>query len=146
MRCWKLIRNFFTNFLFKLCLIFLIGNALLIRRTLPYLSCCSSIVPPGCMVDNRTRDLYTLRHKGKLTTEPGHTPITSVLNPDLIRIQSGKWIPIRIRNPDSDTEGQKLLHRNRKNVIFISAVNIFKIFGHQNPGSGLDPDPDRYLT
>jgi hypothetical protein len=25
-------------------------------------------------------------------------------------------------------------------MIFFSAVNFFSIFGHQNPGSGLDPD------
>jgi hypothetical protein len=38
---------------------------------------------------------------------------------DWIRIQSGQWIRIRIRK-------------------------CFPIFGDKNPGSGLDPDPDRY--
>ncbi len=35
----------------------------------------------------------------------------------------GPWIRIRIRNPDPDLPGSS-------------------IFGHQNPGSGMDPDPD----
>jgi hypothetical protein len=32
---------------------------------------------------------------------------TWVSDPDLIRIQSGQWIRIRIRNPDPDLGGQK---------------------------------------
>jgi hypothetical protein len=38
-----------------------------------------------------------------------------VADPDWIRIQSGQWIRIRIRNPDPDPGGQKLPTKVEKN-------------------------------
>jgi hypothetical protein len=37
-----------------------------------------------------------------------------VSDPDWIRIQSGQWIQIRIRNPDLDPRGQKCTTKSRK--------------------------------
>ncbi len=36
----------------------------------------------------------------------------------------------------------KLQFLKEKKYIKFSAVIFFSIFGHENPGSGLDPDPD----
>ncbi len=45
-----------------------------------------------------------------------------------------------ISDPDPDP-GVEMTHKNKKKLItFLSAVNFFNFFGHQNPGSGLDPD------
>ncbi len=98
-------------------------------------------------------------------------------DPYWIRIQSGQWIRIRIRNlypdPGEKNDPQKYIKkikkfyvlkcwmftfesffcnfrpRDRKIVIFdlknvfFFSCKLFSIFGHQNPGSGLDVDPDR---
>jgi hypothetical protein len=38
----------------------------------------------------------------------------------------------------------KLVVLDPKTIKFFFSCIFFSIFGHQNPGSGLDPGPDRY--
>jgi hypothetical protein len=64
-------------------------------------------------------------------------------NPYRIRIQLGQWIRIRIRNLEPDPGGQKL-PQIVEHFFFSRKIFFLPIFGHQDPRSGLDPDPDRY--
>jgi hypothetical protein len=43
-------------------------------------------------------------------------------------------------------QGTGKLQFDKKKLIFFSPVNLYKFFGHQNPGSGsgLDLDPDQF--
>jgi hypothetical protein len=54
----------------------------------------------------------------------------------MYRIKKKKYFPITIRKVKSSSE---------EDVATTQTQNFFSsIFGHQNPGSGQDPDPDRY--
>jgi hypothetical protein len=65
---------------------------------------------PGKRCDHVTTDVVDtggLRIFSRIKINRNYTTGIRVPDPDWIRIQSGQWMRIRIRNPDPDPGGQK---------------------------------------